>query len=67
MVTMKKIRLLNIIFMIAALIATIPLTIEVFGDMNPDIIMISAIIIGIGLAGNLVCVVARAIMESKKQ
>lgn len=31
------------------------------------IIRISAIIIGIGLAGNLVCVVARAIMESKKQ
>ncbi len=64
---MKKIHLLNITFLIAALIATFPLTIEVFGDMNPDVIKISAIIIGIGLAGNLICAIIRAIAESKKQ
>ncbi len=64
---MKKIHLLNIIFLIAALIATVPLTIEVFGDMNPDVIRISAIIIGIGLAGNLICAIIRAVAESKKQ
>lgn len=63
---MKKIYLLNIIFLIFALIATVPLTIEVFGDMNPNVIRISAIIIGIGLIGNLICAVIRAIVESKK-
>lgn len=64
---MKKIHLLNIVFLIAALIAIIPLTIEVFGDMNPAVIRISAIVIGIGLAGNLICAIVRAIAESKKQ
>lgn len=63
---MKKINLLNNIFLIVALIATIPLTIEVFGDRNPNVIRISAILIGIGLAGNLICAIIRAIVESKK-
>ena len=62
----KKINLLNNIFLIVALIATIPLTIEVFGDRNPNVIRISAILIGIGLAGNLICAIIRAIVESKK-
>lgn len=63
---MKKIYLLNRIFLIVALIAMIPLTIEVFGDRNPNVIRISAILIGIGLAGNLICAIIRAIVESKK-
>lgn len=63
---MKKINLLNNIFLIVALIATIPLTIEVFGDRNPNVIRISAILVGIGLAGNLICAIIRAIVESKK-
>ena len=63
---MKKINLLNRIFLIVALIAMIPLTIEVFGDRNPNVIRISAILIGIGLAGNLICAIIRAIVESKK-
>lgn len=63
---MKKINLLNRIFLIVALIAMIPLTIEVFGDRNPNVIRISAILVGIGLAGNLICAIIRAIVESKK-
>lgn len=63
---MKKINLLNNIFLIVALIAMIPLTIEVFGDRNPNVIRISAILVGIGLAGNLICAIIRAIVESKK-
>lgn len=67
MIAMKKIYWLNITFLIIAVVAVIPLTIEVFGDMNPKIISTSAIIIGIGLAGNLICAVIRAIAESKKK
>jgi hypothetical protein len=35
-ISMSKVHLLNIIFLIVEIIAFIPLTIEVFGDMNPD-------------------------------
>ena len=62
---MRKIWLLNIIFIIVEIIAFIPLTIAVFGDMNPDIITISAVILGLGMVGNFICVIIRAIRESK--
>ena len=40
---MRKVYLLNVFFLIAEVISFIPLTIEIFGDMNPDIIIKSAI------------------------
>ncbi len=64
---MRKVHLWNIIFLIVEIIAFIPLTAAVFGDRNPDILMISAIIFGAGMVGNCVCVIMRAIGESKKE
>lgn len=63
---MSKVHLLNIIFLIVEIIAFIPLTIEVFGDMKPDVLTISTIIFGVGMVGNCICVIARAIREPKK-
>ena len=64
---MGKVRLLNVIFLIVEVIAFIPLTIEVFGDMNPNVLTISAIVFGIGMVGNCICAIVRAILESKKK
>lgn len=64
---MGKVRLLNVIFLIVEVIAFIPLTIEVFGDMNPDVLTISAIVFGVGMVGNCICAIVRAIRESKKK
>ncbi len=64
---MSKVYLLNIIFLIVEIFAFILLTIEVFGDMNPDVLTISAIIFGVGMVGNCICVIVRAIHESKKK
>ena len=62
-----KLRIVSIVFLVVALIAFIPLTLEVFGHMDPDTMMISAIIVGIGLLGSCVCTFARAMQEMKKQ
>ncbi len=64
---MSKVHLLNVIFLIVEIIAFIPLTIEVFGDMNPDVLTISAIVFGVGMVGNCICAIVRAIRESKKK
>lgn len=64
---MNRIYLLSVIFLVVEVIALIPLTIEVFGDMNPNVITISAIVIGAGMIGNCICTIVRAIQESKKK
>ena len=64
---MSKVHLLSIIFLIVEVIAFIPLTIEVFGDMNPNVITISAIVFGVGMVGNCICTIVRTIHESKKK
>lgn len=64
---MRKVNLLNGIFLIVEVFAFIPLTIEVFGDMNPNVLTISAIIFGVGMIGNGICAIVRAIQESKKK
>ena len=64
---MSKVHLLNVIFLIVEVIAFIPLMIEVFGDMNPDVLTVSAIVFGIGMVGNCICAIVRAICESKKK
>ena len=64
---MSKVNLLNIIFLIVEVITFIRLTIEIFGDMNPDVIIISAIIFGAGMIGNCICKIVRVIHDSKKQ
>jgi hypothetical protein len=63
----SKVNLLNIIFLIVEVITFIRLTIEIFGDMNPDVIIISAIIFGAGMIGNCIFTIVRVIHDSKKQ
>ena len=58
-----KLRIVSIVLLVVALIAMIPLTLEVFGHMDPDTIMISAIIVGIGLLGSCVCTIIRVLRE----
>ena len=62
---MNRVHLLSIIFLIIAVIAFIPLTIEVFGDMKPDVMSASAIVVGVGIVGSSVCSIVRAICKSK--
>ncbi len=64
---MRKVHLLNSIFLIVEVIAFIPLTIEVFGDMNLNVLTISAIVFGVGMIGNCIFVIVRSIHESKKK
>ncbi len=54
-----KIRIANFILFAVAVVAAIPLTIAVFGDMDPDVITVSAVFVGIGLFGNCICAIAR--------
>ena len=64
---MRKVYVLQIVFVIVLVIAAIPLTIAVFGDMDPDIISASAIVLWLGLVGNAICAIIRAVQESKKK
>lgn len=64
---MSKVRVLQIIFTAVEVIAAIPLTVSVFGDMNPDVISVSAIAIWVGMIGNIICAIIRAAQESKKK
>lgn len=60
---MSKDKFISIIFLIVEIIAFISLTIAVFGDMNPDVLTVSAILLGIGLAGNCIFTIVRVIRE----
>lgn len=62
---MSKDKFINIIFLTIQVITFIPITLEVFGDMSPEVLTISVIIFGIGLAGNCIFAIARAIREWK--
>ena len=64
---MRKVYVLQIVFVIVLVIAAIPLTIAVFGDMDPAIISVSAVLIWVGLLGNMICAIIRAVKESKKK
>lgn len=62
---MNRLRLMSIIFIFIAIIAFIPLTIEIFGDMNLNVIKISASIMLVGLISSCICSFIRAIGELK--
>ena len=64
---MSKLHLLSIVFIVIAVISCISLGMEAFGDMNPDTIIILAIVFGVGLIGSCICTFARAIIEIKKK
>ena len=60
---MSKLYTLNIVFLIVSIIAIIPLTIEVFGDMSPDLMIVSVCVMGIGILGSSICAIIRAIKK----
>ena len=64
---MNKVYVLQIIFLFVQVFAVIALTVAVFGDMNPDIISASAIVMWVGMLGNMICAIIRASQESKKK
>ncbi len=66
---MSKLHFWSIIFIVIAVIALIPLAVEIFGHMSTDIIIISASIFGVGLLGSCICTVARVVhnYELKKK
>lgn len=64
---MGKIYLLQFVFIIIEVFAGILLTVEVFGDMDPDVITASAAAIWVGLIGNAVCAVIKAVREREKK
>ena len=60
---MNKLRLVSIVFLIVAVIACIPLTIEIYGDMNTDVIIPSAYVFGGAIVVFFVLSYIRAIIE----
>ena len=64
---MNKVYVLQIIFIIIQVFSAASLTAAVFGDMDPDIISASAIVIWVGMIGNMICTIIRAVHESKKK
>ncbi len=64
---MSKFRLASIIFIVIAAAACIPLTVEIFGDMNTDIITFSAGIMLVGLLVSCTCSFIRGICELTKK
>ncbi len=64
---MHKIRVLQIVFLAVQVLAAVLLTAAVFGDMDPAVMSASAIAIGVGLLGNAVCTILRAVQGPKKK
>ena len=64
---MSKLHLWSIIFLVIEIIALVPLGIEIFGHMNTDVIIISAVVFGIGMFGNIICTLARVAREYEQK
>ena len=64
---MRKLWICSIVFLIVAIIAFFPLTVEVFGDITYEKIRFWAIIFGIGLIGSCICSFARAILKMQSR
>lgn len=64
---MNKVHVLQIISLIVQVFAAVLLTAAVFGDMDPDVLSASAIAIGVGMMGNAICTIIRAVQGSKKK
>ena len=62
---MSKLRLWSAILIAIAAIALIPLGMEIFGDMDPDAIILLASIVGVGLLGSCALTLARGVIEWK--
>ena len=61
----NKVWVVQILFVSLSVIASIPLTIAVFSDMNPTVISVCATLIGIGLVGNMICALIRLYLKER--
>ena len=61
----KAIRWIQILVIIVQLFVVVLLGFEVYGKMNPDNMIIEAIIIGICLAANIICAFLRYAYDKK--
>ena len=64
---MNKVLVCQIIFLTVQVIGAAALTAAVLGDMDPEALSVSALIIGVGMAGNAICAIIRAVRELKKK
>lgn len=64
---MSKLRLASVVFLIIEAFALIPLTVEIFGNLNTDIITVSAVFFFVGLIGSCICSFIRGVNELKKK
>lgn len=64
---MSKLHLAGVIFLIVMIIAFIPLTVEIFGDMNTDMITVFSAIAFVGLLGTSICSFVRGFGEWKNK
>lgn len=64
---MKKIWIWNIVFIVVAVIAFIPLTVEIFGELAYEEILPWSIIFLVGLFGSCICAFIRVGMNLKKK
>ncbi len=62
---MGRLRLWSIIFLVIAVIAFVLLTVEIFGHINPDIIIILASVFGVGILGTCICTISKVVYEYK--
>ena len=62
---MNKLRLVSIIFLVIAILVWIPWTMEIYGDMNPDMLIVCGCIFGGAMAVSLVLSAVRVYMERK--
>lgn len=62
---MKKLRLWSIIFLVIAILVWIPWTIEIYGDMDPDVLIACGCVFGTAMAVSLVLSAIRVYMERK--
>lgn len=47
--------------------ALVPLSVEILGRMNTDVISVSAFVVGLGLIGSCICSIARAVRDDKSK
>ena len=64
---LRKIRFISRILIGLAVIAAIPLTVEIMGDMRPEWITVWAWVLGIGFFGGNFCTILWGIATLKQQ
>ena len=61
---MRKLYVLHIAFVVITVIAFIPMSVEIFGDMNTDVIIVCARIVQVSMIGAIICALIRVFLKS---